>query len=377
MKRLLTLAGSVALAVAAFGSQAQASVPAVGPAVIGGTPGSSLASAAVAIEFSDGECTASLWRGRILITAAHCVSDSQTGAPTTTADDITVYPPGADKASGPSKVRVIQIIMDPTWTADSPDGEASERDIAYLILDSPLAAPTWTRMATPAEVIQLADSGAPVEYVGYGLTSPRDDPNGQSSPVPLSLTSKLVPRYAGGTGEFTFSGDRVRGTCAGDSGGPFLATINGTVVYLGPLSGGLGFPCESQDDEPTDTGAVASGMSELAAQALAAAGEGSEPTPTTCIFGRDVERDCVPGTVWNYDYCWSGKRAALQVRGTAGWKTVARVTGKRNKDCPRGNPYEITFGQVATQPTASYRVVLPKQPGLRGGAVDAFTVTTG
>lgn len=377
MKKMLTLLAAVGLAVAGGVAPAAASEPLHRPSVIGGTPGSPLAAAAVAIEFPDGECTASLWRSTILVTAAHCLSDQKSGALTVAPGDITVYPPGVDKANGPSGVRVRQIFIDPTWTAESPDGENAERDIAFLVLDAPLGTPTWSRMATPQEVIELARSGAEIEYVGYGLTGPRDDPQAQSSPIPLSLKSRLVPRYSGGTGEFTVSGDRVRGTCAGDSGGPFIAMISGTVVYVGPLSGGLGFPCEGQDDEPTDSGAVAAGMPELSQQALAAAGEGPEATPTTCIEGADVERSCVPGTVWTYDYCWGGKRAVLQVRTTSGWKTVARVTGKRTRGCPRSTPYEVQFTQVSSEPQASYRVVLPKQAGLRNGAVDPFTVTSG
>jgi|GEM_PF-1599455 len=373
----MACAGIVLLGSLTGGSAALAAEPPARPSVIGGAPGSPLSSAAVAIEMDDGECTASLWRSRILITAAHCVSDTETGAPTTTAAEMTVYPPGADKSAGPSKVRVTQILFDPGWTAESPDGEESERDIAFLILDAPLGSPTWSRMATPAEVVALTRAGGEIEYVGYGLTGPRDDPASQSSPVPLSLKSQLAPGYAGGVGQFTVNGDRVRGTCAGDSGGPFLAYIGGTLVYLGPLSGGLGFPCESEDETPTDSGSVASGMSELAQQALAAAGEGAEATPTTCLFGPEVERECVPGTVWNYDYCWSGKRAVLQVKGPAGWKTVTRVTGTKTSDCPKSSPYEISFQQVATIPQAAYRVVLPKQPGLRRGAIDPFTVTTG
>jgi len=377
MLRRISSAALVVTSVIGLATSVAAVEPAGRPQVIGGTPGSPLASAAVAIQMPDRVCTASLWRSRILITAAHCISDTETGTATTQPGDLVVFPPGADTGGDPSQVKVTQIIFDPGWTADSPDGESAERDIAYLILDAPLGLPTWSRMATPAEIVELANSGAEIEYIGYGVTGPRDDPQSRTSPVPLSLKSRLIPAYAGGTGQFVFRGDGIRGTCAGDSGGPFLANIAGTVVYLGPLSGGLGFPCESQQDDPTDDAAVASGLPELAQQALAAAGEAAEATATTCIEGPDIERECVPGTLWTYDYCWSGKRAVLQVRSASGWKTLKRVTGRRNVGCDRASPYEIMFTITARQPSTSYRVVLPKQSGLRRGAVDPFTVTSG
>lgn len=345
--------------------------------MIGGTPGSQVASAAVALELGDSECTGSLWRPRIIITAAHCVSDSEGVEADVLPGDVRVYAPGADKRNGPTTVQVTQILFDPDWTAESEDDEPSERDIAFLILNAPLGTPTWSRMATPAEVIDLARSGTPIEYVGYGLTGARNDPNAEGSPVPLSLTTRLGARYAGGMGQFSTTGDGVRGTCAGDSGGPFLAVIAGQLVYLGPLSGGLGHPCEAENDDPTDDGAVASGMGALAQQALAAAGEGAESPPTTCIEGANVERDCVSGLVWTYDYCWSGKRASLQVKNGGRWVTVARMTGRRSSDCYLKMPYEIIFSQAASQPTAAYRVVLPRQPGLRRGGTDPFTITSG
>lgn len=348
---------------------------ATAPQVINGTPGSPLSAAAVALELGDSNCTGTLWRPRIIITAAHCVSGEN--EPTVRAEDISVYPPGADRSGDYAGVRVVQVIFDPSWIKASPDNEESERDIAFLILDSPLGIPVWSRMATPDEVVALSQSRAEVEYVGYGLTGPRDDPNSESSLVPLSLKVRLAPSYGGGVGEFVTTGDRVHGTCAGDSGGPFLATLGGQVLYVGPLSGGLGFPCESEDDDPSDSAAVASGMGELVAKALAAVGDSADSAPTTCIAGPDVDRECWAGRAWTYDYCWGGRKALLQQRTSAGWTTIARTNAKRSSACGRKTPYEISFQRAADTPSADFRVYVPRQSGIRANRVDPFTVTTG
>ena len=97
--------------------------------VIGGTPGSKVASAAVALDLGDSECTGSLWRPRIIITAAHCVSDSEGVEPDVLPGDVRVYAPGADKRNGPTTVQVTQILFDPDWTAESEDDEPSEREM--------------------------------------------------------------------------------------------------------------------------------------------------------------------------------------------------------------------------------------------------------
>ncbi len=335
------------------------------PKVINGSLGSPLAAASVALETTTGYCTAGLWKPRILVTAAHCINGDGAGAPGFTAAELTIFAPGSDKSTGPSAVKVSQIIYNPNWTK-------TRDDIAFLVLDAPLATPIITRMATADEVAALAAEGSTISYVGYGLTGPRADESSVTSTVPYAVSQPMSTR-TDSPGVFELAGDGVHGTCAGDSGGPFMVAVGSDLLYLGPLSGGSGPPCEDPSEESSDEAAIASVHTELIAAALAAAGEAADPT--ACAQGPDLKRECVGGRTWTYSFCWSARKATLQ-RETAGvWKQVARTTGRKLRACGRKTPYEINF-TIAGEPGAvRYRVVLPKQAGLARGATDDFTLT--
>ena len=364
----------LAAVVASVGLLALLTSPAradVQPRVINGTPGSPLAPASVAIETDDGECTAALWKPRILVTAAHCVhADEKDGGPTISASQVAVYPPGADKNAGPAAVNVTQVLSPDDWGTDG-------KDIAFLILDRPLATPIIARLATDAEVASLSKSGAAATYVGYGVTSRRDDPNTNTSKVPLSVSSHLSDDgYGGGIGVMSIFVDGVHGTCAGDSGGPWLATIGSELVLLGPEDSGSGPPCDDPHEESSDQVAVASAHTDLIARALAAAGDTSTPAgPTTCVVTTDG-RSCVAGRIWTYDYCWSARRATLQIQQGGAWHKVSSVVGPRSSGCERSSPYAITFSATVSPGAYKYRIVLPRQPGLRRGEIDPFSVTS-
>jgi hypothetical protein len=342
------------------------------PRVIGGAPGHPWSQVAVPWESSDAECTGALWRPRIVVTAAHCiVSDDGAMVPAT---DITVWPPGANKQSAPAAVRVTRVIVDPSYRYDRQEATG---DLAFLILSGPLGTPLITRMATPTEVEVLADLETPVTSIGYGLTGSSEDPNSDSSDIPLSLVSTLIETSFDDKSFGTVSEPNT-GVCSGDSGGPFLAQVGDELLYLGPLSGSEGPPCTPRDggDREYADGSIASLETGLTAAALAAAGETADVVPTTCIQGPDVERECNPGRAWSYRYCWGAGKAILQERVGKKWVPVARTTVSRSSDCQRKTPFSIEFLAVGHDGTSQYRVILPRQKGLARGARDAFTVRT-
>lgn len=363
----------------AAGTPVQASERSVAPTVINGDTNPPLAGAAIALETSAGySCSGSLWRSRIVVTAAHCLEDAENLM--ITAEDITLWNPGANTTDPPSDARVTDIIMDEDWLTYADDGEeATARDLAFLILDRPLGDPVWTRMATPAEVAALTWNEAFVEFVGYGITSPTVDPNASLSPVPAGLVGLLSWGYNGGLGAFTVPGDEVTGTCGGDSGGPWVSRVGQEVLFIGPLSGGQGLPCDKPEpaDETFSTGAVASANTDMVNVALATAGEAATPVPRTCIKGKDIKRTCWQGQAWEYDYCWSAGKAELWKRsGKNKWSRVDRYTGYRDEDfCGKRFPYRIIFRGIETTKKAQYEVYLPTQRGLSDEWFDPFTVT--
>jgi len=330
------------------------------PRVIGGSPGHPLAAASVAIETKSAYCTGALWKQRIVITAAHCINGEGKGAPGISPADITLFPPGANRQGGASPVKVINILYNPNWSA-------TKDDIAFLILDAPLGNPIITRMATAEEVQTLANARTSVTYIGYGNTAPRD--RDAISDVALSVDEPLRPSRSGNE-VFEIQGDGVKGTCAGDSGGPWLAQVNGEVLYLGPLSGGLGLPCDTAENAENtgEEGPVASTQTAFIDQALAAAGASADQFPTACIEGADVDQACFKNRTWTYQYCWSSKKATLsqQVNGT--WRQVAKTTGKKSRDCSKKTPYRIVFNRTDVPGTYSYKVTV-------GKTADEFTAT--
>jgi hypothetical protein len=342
------------------------------PRVINGTAEPFYGRAAVAIETPETYCTAGLWKPRVLVTAAHCVIGEGRKGSAIAPSDLTVFKPGAARKAGPAPVSVTEIIVDSRRSG-------IRNDIAFLVLSAPLGTPIITRLATPAEVVSLTKAGATVHFIGYGLTGSSSDPNSDVSDLPLGVTEVLdVDSESGGIGSFETVGNGQRGTCVGDSGGPWLAQVGAEVLYLGPLVGGSGPPCDDPQDTAWAAGAIASAHGKFIARALLASGETAAFAPAsavTCTKIRGSESACVNGTSWVYDRCWSGSKASLEKWVAGVWKRFQSTTAQRSSKCGKRDPYNVVFRGVESAGTARFRVVLSRQTGLRRNATEQFSVT--
>lgn len=375
--RMGAAVGASVTLVAALAAPATAALPAAQPAVIGGEGGAS--PAVVALDFAESyACSGSLWRARIIVTAAHCVQDDN-GA-TYDPSTITLWAPGSNTTGPPADVAVTDIVVDTNWEVADSDYERVGRDVALLVLDKPLGTPYYARLATEMEAATLTWNSAAADFAGYGITTPSVDPRAELAAVPTTLSSTFVPSYQGGVDSFEVSGDGIRGTCGGDSGGPWMGDVAGTRVLVGPLSGGRGAPCDRPQppDKTFDEGGVASANTDLTSVALRLAGEQPDAIPQTCIKGPDLKRTCWDGRAWEYQYCWDVKKAELW-RNTGGdrWKRIERLTGWKDRDIcgdPK-TPYVITFRQITPTRSQWYSVKIPKQGSMKEPYWDDFRAT--
>lgn len=363
---LLTLVG-LALTASVTSAPAEASVG----RVINGTPNPSLGGAAVLLESDTGYCTGALLLPNLIVTAAHCFFDA--GAVTSSASDWQVYPPGVNTSTtAPSTVRPIQMLISPAYQRDE---EASGLDVAYLVLDGALATPVISRVATVDEVRQLANASAVLEQVGYGQTQPRVVTEAPISAVPLG-TSARIDSFTPKQSLLTVETDGITGTCVGDSGSPWMASIGGQIVLVAVLSGGDSPPCEPDEGGRNDFLAPPSAQADLLASAVAAAGAAPLAQPRTCLKVKGAKEECTATRTWTYEYCWSGAKYSVQQRDAGGWATVARGKARKSSECDRAYPYLISVTAEAAPGSTSYRIVVPRQRGVSAIQYDPFTVTS-
>jgi V8-like Glu-specific endopeptidase len=160
-------------------------------------------------------CTGTLVGPRLVLTAAHCVSDPRLGT------NLEVMF-GSDVASSGSRfVRVIQAVRHPDYRSDGDDA-----DLAVLVLDR----------EAPVAPVALGDQpldgtvGASVRIVGFGVTGPSDGATGtkRSGTSTVAEVQDQVFRTAPGTSL----------TCQGDSGGPLFAPEGTAERLVGVTSRG-------------------------------------------------------------------------------------------------------------------------------------------
>ena len=219
-------------------------------------------------------CSAAMWKPRVLVTAAHCVTKEGSADP---ALEVRVFPPGVEALvysnTGPQGASSVPVtaILRPSGYVNASD-LVQPNDIAFVVLGADLAPAGFSRLATNAELNQWASIAKPVTHVGYGLTGP-----GQRSTTPhtttLSLTQFMNGRYGQ---QFSTAQTAQVAICPGDSGSPaFVDQATGDLL-LGTMAGGTGV-CGSATEMQSaqadaNVGLAAIGYADLADAALTLAG---------------------------------------------------------------------------------------------------------
>jgi hypothetical protein len=292
MRRFLPLAAA-ALLLSLFGvPQANAS-ESLQSRIYGGVavPGNPTAVALSIFDgrFWSGSCTAAMWKPRLLITNAHCVTVQGSNA---IAPGITVFPPGgaavrfANFLEGQSSANVIGVWLPSTYVNSSQTVEPN--DIAVLVLDTDLAPAGFTRLATTDEATRWAAQNIPVEHVGYGLTGPR-----VTTTVPNAITLPLLTFNANSPIGSTFrtAQNASQGICPGDSGSPVFRVNELGNLLIGVIAGGRAACISPTQSNPANVGFAASGYIPMLNEGLRSVGYPTMPSAPINISQQARNRD--------------------------------------------------------------------------------------
>ena len=180
-------------------------------------------------QYAGAFCTATVIRPEWLLTAAHCLEDSQVSQ--------TRFFVGND-ANNPNSGTFYRSLEFKIHAQYNPN--SLENDIALVRLQTPVTGVT----PIPYSVANLVPyEGDEAFYVGFGATEGYQESGGglkRSTSFPISnVYAKAFDSDYTGTG-----------TCFGDSGGPALLTINGALAVVGVTSAGAapnggGDPCQT------------------------------------------------------------------------------------------------------------------------------------
>jgi len=340
--------------------------------VINGTPNPPLAQAAMQMESDTSMCTGVLITPNLVATAAHCIVDEK-GAVVAGPEAWTFYAPGADTSTtSPSSLRATQLFLAPGYVGD---GSADGRDLAFLVLDGALGTPVVTRVASMTEVAAMAANRTVLDQVGYGQTVPRAVVDAPVAPIPHGLSAP-ADVWRADEGLLSITANGVTGTCAGDSGSPWLVRSGAEVLLVGVLSSGDAAPCDPEEGGSHDYVAVISAQPDLLNSALAAAGAQPLTAPRTCLRVPGEKKECSDGRAWTYSYCWEAPRYRVQRLVDGAWVTETSGKGRKTRDCYRDYPYLVEVSGTVTQGTTRYRLVVPRQPGTSRTQTVPFSVTS-
>ncbi|HEX4403831.1 MAG TPA: trypsin-like serine protease [Polyangia bacterium] len=166
-------------------------------------------------------CTGSVIAPTVVLTAAHCVSASETGA---NARFVVLTASNINRPGG-QQLAVKEVHANPRWSAKNLQ---NGHDQGIVILAQPT---TLAPLPFNAHALAASSTGASLRIVGYGLDDGVDQ---TGAGVKRQALTKL------GSVEDTLIevGNSQKGTCNGDSGGPAFMKLGGVETIVGTTSYG-------------------------------------------------------------------------------------------------------------------------------------------
>jgi len=176
-------------------------------------------------------CTGTLVRRDMALTAAHCISNSQT-------EPSLIFGPNLHSPSAPHR-QADAVAINPKWKTHAGKG-MDQGDIALVKFRGGLPKGYKTISAVGSD--QEIHAGSEVTLAGYGIS----DAQKKTGAGELRETQVPILKNRPGKSEMILDQSHGRGACHGDSGGPAFLRRGNKMVLAGVTN--RGYPNRAPDD---------------------------------------------------------------------------------------------------------------------------------